>query len=328
MIILLRFWKGQFPIMEKDRYDVWFEQQDPDVSEWHLDFASLNFGYRETRGYLGDWTLQTEEGTFCWRCWTSEDFAREAYKRNHAIVDREKEKCYALSQKLGMLMIDFATDISIDKDPAGLTSYELKQLADVKEKSLMAAKKEYQHFRCLYSGQHMPEVKAWLQLDTPLLRQIWLDNQSRQRKTQALRHTENIHLRYIDPPQDWDTRKANDMLKVHDNTKMLNAKALKAIRDRVYGLCEHMGHKEIGRIFVSKLLAKSEVERHTDEGDYFSKYGRYHLVVSTNPDAACEVDGEECFMPEGTVWWLDNGLPHSFWNKGTTDRIHVIWDSM
>ena len=86
--------------------------------------------------------------------------------------------------------------------------------------------------------------------------------------------------------------------------------------------------KDEGRIFLSKLLAECEVARHTDEGDYFSKYGRYHLVLSTNPDAACEVDGEECFMPVGTVWWLENGLPHSFWNRGKTDRIHVIWDAL
>jgi hypothetical protein len=328
MIILLRYWNGHFPVSEAEKSDVWFNGAAPELVSWMLNFTALNFGYRETRGYLGDWTLETEEGTFLWRCWTCEDFAREAYKRNHQVVDEEKAMCYALSKSMGLTMMDYPTEITIDKDPAGITIEELKGMVRIKEKNSTAEKNEYQHFKCLLSGLAMPEAKAWLELETPLVRQIWLDNQSRQRKTEALRHTENIHLRYIDPPQDWDTRKANDLLEIHDNTKFMNAKALKAIRDRVFGICEHMGHKDIGRIFISKLLAGKEVARHTDEGDYFEKFGRYHLVLSTNPDAACEVDGEECFMPEGTVWWLENGLPHSFWNRGTTDRIHVIWDSM
>lgn len=188
-------------------------------------------------------------------------------------------------------------------------------------------KKEYKNFKLMYSNLAMPGATEWLMQDTPLLRQIWTANTTRQDKAIALRHTENIHLRYINPPTDWDTRKANDILEVFDNQELMQAKALKAIKERVIAVSEHMGCKDIGRIFISKLLAGKEVARHTDEGDYFSKYGRYHLILATNPDAACEVDGEECHMPVGTVWWLENGLPHAFWNRGTTDRLHVIWDA-
>lgn len=186
----------------------------------------------------------------------------------------------------------------------------------------------YKNFKLLLSGQEMPLATEWLVGSSNEARMAWMQNQSRQQMTAALRHTENIHLRYIKPPAGYDTRKANDILEVFDNEMLLHMKALKAIHDRVVGISKHLGCKDIGRIFLSKLLAGCEVARHTDEGDYFSKYGRYHLVLSTNPDAACEVDQEECFMPTGTVWWLENGLPHSFWNRGTTDRIHVIWDAL
>ncbi len=186
----------------------------------------------------------------------------------------------------------------------------------------------YKNFKLLLSGQEMPLATEWLVGSSNEARMAWLQNQSRQQMTAALRHTENIHLRYIKPPAGYDTRKANDILEVFDNEMLLHMKALKAIHDRVVGISKHLGCKDIGRIFLSKLLAGCEVARHTDEGDYFSKYGRYHLVLHTNPDAACEVDQEECFMPTGTVWWLENGLPHSFWNRGTTDRIHVIWDAL
>lgn len=188
--------------------------------------------------------------------------------------------------------------------------------------------REYKNFKPLLKNLEMPKVTEWLMDDNDkLAKMAWMQNQSRQQKTAALKHTENIHLRYINPPAGWDTRQANDILEVYNNDMLLKMKGLKAVYDRVYGICDHLGLKEVGRVFLSKLLAGCEVTRHTDEGDYFSKYGRYHLVLSTNPDAACEVDDEECFMPLGTVWWLENGLPHSFWNRGTTDRIHVIWDA-
>ena len=186
----------------------------------------------------------------------------------------------------------------------------------------------YKNFKLLMTDQTMPLATEWLIGNGEQAKMAWAQNQSRQRMTAALRHTENIHLRYIMPPAGYDTRKANDILEVFDNKMLLNMKALKAIYDRVIGISNHLGCKDVGRIFLSKLLAECEVARHTDEGDYFSKYGRYHLVLHTNPDAACEVDGEECFMPTGTVWWLENGLPHSFWNRGKTDRIHVIWDAL
>jgi len=186
----------------------------------------------------------------------------------------------------------------------------------------------YKNFKLLMTDQAMPLATEWLIGNSEQAKMAWAQNQSRQRMTAALRHTENIHLRYIMPPTGYDTRKANDILEVFDNKMLLGMKALTAIYDRVTGISKHLGCKDVGRIFLSKLLAECEVARHTDEGDYFSKYGRYHLVLHTNPDAACEVDGEECFMPVGTVWWLENGLPHSFWNKGKTDRIHVIWDAL
>ena len=186
---------------------------------------------------------------------------------------------------------------------------------------------EYKNFKLILSNMEMPLVTQWLTSDDNLANIAWKQNQSRQKMTRALRNTENIHLRYINPPKGYDTRQANDILEVFDNKMLLQMKGLKAIHDRVMGICEHMGHKDVGRIFLSKLFAGCEVDRHTDEGDYFSKYGRYHMVLHTNPLAACEVDGEECHMPVGTVWWLENGTPHSFWNRGTTDRIHVIWDS-
>lgn len=186
----------------------------------------------------------------------------------------------------------------------------------------------YKNFKLLMTDQTMPLATEWLVGNSDQAKMAWAQNQSRQRMTAALRHTENIHLRYIAPPAGYDTRKANDILEVFDNKMLLGMKALTAIYDRVMGISNHLGCKDVGRIFLSKLLAECEVARHTDEGDYFSKYGRYHLVLHTNPDAACEVDGEECFMPTGTVWWLENGLPHSFWNRGKTDRIHVIWDAL
>lgn len=184
----------------------------------------------------------------------------------------------------------------------------------------------YKNFKLILSNQSMPLATQWLLLESEDVKEVWLLNQSRQRKSTVLRHTENIHLRCI--TTGYDTRKANDILEMFDDKHLLGKyKALNAIYNTIQGISTYLGCTDVGRIFISKLLAGCEVGRHTDEGNYFNKYKRYHLVLYTNPDAACEADKEECFMPEGTVWFIRNGFPHSFWNKGKTDRIHVIWDA-
>ena len=63
--------------------------------------------------------------------------------------------------------------------------------------------------------------------------------------------------------------------------------------------------------------------------DYNTDYSvRYHIPLTTNKDCGFFVikDGEKIHqqMKPGEVWFLNQGLRHSAWNKGKTSRSHII----
>lgn len=63
--------------------------------------------------------------------------------------------------------------------------------------------------------------------------------------------------------------------------------------------------------------------------DYNTDYSvRYHIPLTTNKDCGffAEKNGERIYqhMQPGEVWFLNQGLRHSAWNKGKTPRSHII----
>jgi hypothetical protein len=53
---------------------------------------------------------------------------------------------------------------------------------------------------------------------------------------------------------------------------------------------------------------------------------RLHVVVATNPEVECRIDGRSYHWAEGECWYADFGRPHSFANRGETVRVHMVLD--
>lgn len=53
---------------------------------------------------------------------------------------------------------------------------------------------------------------------------------------------------------------------------------------------------------------------------------RIHVVVKTNPGVECRIDGQGYHWAEGECWYADFGKPHSFVNRGATERVHLVLD--
>jgi len=53
---------------------------------------------------------------------------------------------------------------------------------------------------------------------------------------------------------------------------------------------------------------------------------RLHLVVKTNPNVECRIDGHDWRWAVGECWYADFSKRHSFANRGTTDRVHLVLD--
>ena len=180
------------------------------------------------------------------------------------------------------------------------------------------------NFQLIRAGIDVSGIKSSLLSDG--YASIWLKDTNRQRLSSALKDTLNIHMRRL-PFVAENVNESNRILTIVDDTNIMQLDTMKIIRT----ICDSVFESEIarsyGRIMISRLKAGCSVGRHTDRGDYFDHYrGRYHLVIAANEGCGAEIDGETSIMREGEIWWVNNHVPHTFWNNGETDRINVIFD--
>lgn len=88
-----------------------------------------------------------------------------------------------------------------------------------------------------------------------------------------------------------------------------------------------LGVREIGRIFITKLLPGSRIDPHIDHGDYFKHYHRIHLPLQTQAGCSFTVDDHNEELVEGDLYVLNNCLTHSVSNPSPLDRVHLIIDA-
>ena len=82
------------------------------------------------------------------------------------------------------------------------------------------------------------------------------------------------------------------------------------------------------RAMIVKLLPRGRIAPHVDEGGYAAATQRFHLPIATNKLAWLESGGELLHLPAGALWWFDKHALHHGGNDGTTDRIHLIVDTL
>jgi hypothetical protein len=100
--------------------------------------------------------------------------------------------------------------------------------------------------------------------------------------------------------------------------------AVKNCAEWIYNL---VGGNQLGRITVHNVMPGGKIARHSDNGNYFKFYHRFHLPILTNPKSIFTNDhGMEEHMESQYVYLLNISDPHSVYNKGETDRIHMLLD--
>ena len=87
-------------------------------------------------------------------------------------------------------------------------------------------------------------------------------------------------------------------------------------------------NKQIGRIVFAQMKPGGEIKPHVDEGRYSDNTDRYHFVIVTNPSVIFTSGDEQYHMSRGTIHWFNNHINHSVANNGTTNRIHLIVDTI
>jgi hypothetical protein len=159
---------------------------------------------------------------------------------------------------------------------------------------------------------------------------LWTLNVHRQTTTYSLRNTESIMLRKLSLNKMLkNTSEYNQVLEVEDSEIISKIPIFTGLREKFENIFKSKGVKKIewGRIFFSKLLAESDIDTHIDEGKYFSYFDRFHFVISSPKNCVFHIREEDVFLKQGSLYWVNNHVPHWLKNYGKTDRINLIFDA-
>jgi hypothetical protein len=83
-----------------------------------------------------------------------------------------------------------------------------------------------------------------------------------------------------------------------------------------------------GRSRFMGLAAGSEVPPHIDIHYYWRTHWRIHIPVITNPGVEFTCGDQTVHMEAGECWVFDSFLLHDVQNKGDTQRIHLVLDTV
>lgn len=173
------------------------------------------------------------------------------------------------------------------------------------------------------------DIKAFFK--KPENQYLWSIVTSRQKITQALRNTEFIPLRLplniSYTPQ--TTQEWNQVTNIID-TKLIEIPMFKRTLIWLEEIFKNIGINkvEFGRIFFSKHLANSVIDEHTDQGQYFDYYDRFHFVIDQEDGKNLfHIRDEDVFLETGKLYWINNHVPHWLKNSSDKDRINLIFDS-
>lgn len=83
----------------------------------------------------------------------------------------------------------------------------------------------------------------------------------------------------------------------------------------------------LASVRLLRLGAGAEIKEHCDPnlGLEYDEV-RIHVVVATNPQVEYRIDGISGHWAAGECWYGNFSLPHSFANRGETDRFHIVLD--
>jgi len=80
------------------------------------------------------------------------------------------------------------------------------------------------------------------------------------------------------------------------------------------------------RVVLARLLPGCQIDAHLDSHASFSVAHRIHVPLLTNPEVEFIVGGERVVTRPSYAFELNNKMVHSVANRGSTARVHLIFD--
>lgn len=91
---------------------------------------------------------------------------------------------------------------------------------------------------------------------------------------------------------------------------------------RVYGYRDG----QVNRVMLAKLLAGREIRRHIDADRSAWLPHKIHVPMTTHERVEFWEGDASYHLAVGAAYEVNNQIPHGGANRGTTDRVHLIFD--
>ena len=163
---------------------------------------------------------------------------------------------------------------------------------------------------------HIAELKKAV---LALPESVWdTENDSKPNRFDALDATRHIVFRFVSNFIDW--RQSFDRPLWIEWRPLLEPVLSQATA--AYGY----SNDAFPRVMLARMAPGGVIQPHRDQSPAAKWPHKIHVPLQTNDDVTFEIDGNSYHLAEGQAVELNNMGIHAVQNRGSTDRIHLIFE--
>lgn len=148
---------------------------------------------------------------------------------------------------------------------------------------------------------------------------VWdRENASKPNRFDVLDRTRHIVFRFVSDMRDW--RESYDA-PLWDEWKGVLEPVLRAATEP-YGYARGA----FPRVMLARMAPGGVIKPHRDGNPAAKWPHKIHVPIQTNPDVGFLIDRETYHLPVGEAVEVNNMIRHAVENRGSTDRIHLIFE--
>jgi hypothetical protein len=148
---------------------------------------------------------------------------------------------------------------------------------------------------------------------------VWDEEDStKPNRFEALSSTRHIVFRFVSNFLDW--RQSYDRPLWNDWRSLLEPTLAAATAEYGYA------RGAFPRVMLARMAPGGVIHPHQDANPAAKWPHKIHVPIQTNVDVDFFVDGVHYHFPEGNAVEVNNMAEHAVANRGTTDRIHLIFE--
>lgn len=150
----------------------------------------------------------------------------------------------------------------------------------------------------------------------------WDLDTSRQDNNVTHRNTKMYQIKYSS--YDWIPGLPLDVSDINSFASIEAQKEFSYIVDEL----EKKYNGKVIRAEVIKMMPMVNIRKHVDGGEFLKYARRCHIPINTNDNVYFTVFNNCINMKEGTIYEINNSLPHAVENNSDQERDHLILDIM